>query len=65
MSGARVRLVRRRDAVYDPRVRRPSHVTVAVARGAEVAVFSFVGVLGITAALFFAVAITARLILGR
>lgn len=32
---------------------------------AEVVVFSFVGVLGITLALFFVVALTARLILGR
>jgi len=30
-----------------------------------VAVFSFVGVLGITLVLFFVVAVTARLILGR
>jgi hypothetical protein len=40
-------------------------VTAPVVSHAEVAVFSFVGVLGITVALFFAVAITARLILGR
>ena len=33
--------------------------------GVEVAVFSFVGVLGITLVLFFTVAATARLILGR
>jgi len=32
---------------------------------AEVAVFSFVGVLGITLVLFFVVALTGRLILGR
>ncbi len=36
-----------------------------VLQRAEVVVFSFVGVLGITLALFFVVALTARLILGR
>ena len=40
-------------------------MTGAAACNAEVAVFSFVGVLGITVVLFFVVAITARLILGR
>lgn len=63
MSGPPDRLVRRRDAVYDRRGR--AGVTAAAFSGAEVAVFSFVGVLGITIALFFVVAITARLILGR
>lgn len=40
-------------------------MTAAGACGPEVAVSSFLGVLGITVLLFFVVAVTARLILGR
>ncbi|MFM9024953.1 MAG: hypothetical protein ACKON7_06400 [Planctomycetaceae bacterium] len=40
-------------------------MSAPVVSSAEVAVFSFVGVLGITVALFLVVALTARLILGR
>ena len=65
MSGVEFALFADATMFTIPRVRRPSVVTAAAARDAEVAVFSFVGVLGITVALFFAVAITARLILGR
>lgn len=61
-----MRLVAGGGGVYDPRCRAvTARPRVADGSGVEVKVFSFVGVLGITLALFLVVAITARLILGR
>ena len=63
-GGPTVRLVRRSPAVYD-RIRCGSRSRTGVNGLRESAVSSFVGVLGITLVLFFVVAITGRLILGR
>lgn len=60
-------------SVVLPGPRRPSTIAIDAGRWSpreravrrESAVFSFVGVLGITLVLFFVVALTGRLILGR